>query len=227
MANCVNSASSMHFEALRALSSFRHRFLTRHPTAHVDAERDEAIQNLRAWHLEEVSHLGFGVANLRLTEQVHGAGVAVIESQDAPAMQLGMDGMVTRLPGVVLGIYVADCAAVYLADPVNGACGLVHSGKKGTELGITIAALELMQERFGTRLADVRVQVSPCIRPPAYEVDFAAEIRRQCLAFGIHPHHFHDSGVCTSSDLQRFYSYRMEKGRTGRMLALLGKPAAL
>jgi copper oxidase (laccase) domain-containing protein len=30
-----------------------------------------------------------------------------------------------------------------------------------------------------------------------------------------------DSGENTGSDLNRFYSYRMEKGLTGRMLALL------
>ena len=32
----------------------------------------------------------------------------------------------------------------------------------------------------------------------------------------------HDDGECTACDLEQFYSYRMEKGRTGRMLALLG-----
>jgi copper oxidase (laccase) domain-containing protein len=40
----------------------------------------------------------------------------------------------------------------------------------------------------------------------------------------VRPEHLADAGVCTSGDLRRYYSYRMEKGRTGRMLALLGKP---
>jgi copper oxidase (laccase) domain-containing protein len=31
----------------------------------------------------------------------------------------------------------------------------------------------------------------------------------------------HDSGVCTACHLNAYYSYRAEKGRTGRMLALL------
>jgi copper oxidase (laccase) domain-containing protein len=42
---------------------------------------------------------------------------------------------------------------------------------------------------------------------------------------GVPPGQVHDNGECTSSDLQRFYSYRMEKGRTGRMLALMGRPS--
>ena len=64
------------------------------------------------------------------------------------------------------------------------------------------------------------VQLSPCIRPPHYEVDFAAEIIRQCRALGVQ--HIHDSGTCTACDLARYYSYRAEQGKTGRMLAVIG-----
>ena len=32
-----------------------------------------------------------------------------------------------------------------------------------------------------------------------------------------------DSGICTGAEVDRYYSYRIEKGRTGRMLALLGR----
>ena len=42
----------------------------------------------------------------------------------------------TNVRGLCLGVYVADCCAIYLADPVKRAIGLLHSGKKGTELGI-------------------------------------------------------------------------------------------
>jgi copper oxidase (laccase) domain-containing protein len=51
-------------------------------------------------------------------------------------------------------------------------------------------------------------------------VDFAAEIVRQCRALRVQ--HIHDSGICTACDLGRYYSYRAEKGKTGRMLAVLG-----
>ncbi|MDB4412825.1 polyphenol oxidase family protein, partial [bacterium] len=59
--------------------------------------------------------------------------------------------------------------------------------------------------------------------PPHYEIDFAATIREQALDAGVPPTRYHDIGLCTASDLGRFYSYRIEKGNTGRMLALLGK----
>jgi hypothetical protein len=77
-----------------------------------------------------------------------------------------------------------------------------------------------MIDRFGSDPADFVVHLSPCIRPPHYEVDFAAEIVQQCRALGVSE--IHDSGVCTAGDLDRYYSYRAEKGKTGRMLALLG-----
>ena len=77
-----------------------------------------------------------------------------------------------------------------------------------------------MKEQFGSDPGDLVVQLSPCIRPPHYEIDFAAQIRQQCREAGVNQ--IHDSGVCTACDLNSYYSYRAEKGKTGRMLALLG-----
>ncbi len=76
-----------------------------------------------------------------------------------------------------------------------------------------------MGKAFGSVPADLVVQLSPCIRPPHYEIDFAAEIVRQCREAGVTA--VHDCNICTACDLNRYYSYRAEKGRTGRMLALL------
>jgi copper oxidase (laccase) domain-containing protein len=63
------------------------------------------------------------------------------------------------------------------------------------------------------------VQLSPCIRPPFYEVDFAAQIVAQLKAGGVR--RIYDCGENTGADLERFYSYRVERGLTGRMLAFL------
>jgi polyphenol oxidase len=203
-----------------ALSSWGHAFTERHPSIEVNVERAEALARLHPWHTEVVSQL-FPGKSLRTAEQIHGAGVAHVTAA-SPYCSAGADALITADPSVVLGIYVADCCAVYLADERTGAVGLVHSGKKGTELRITTQhTLALMQREFGTRPQDVIAQLSPCIRPPAYEVDFAADIRTHCAEAGIPRQQIHDEGTCTSRDLQRFYSYRAELGKTGRMLALL------
>jgi len=152
-------------------------------------------------------------------QQVHRNEIGVVESANEDECFAGCDGLITNQRGVCLGIYVADCCAVYLIDPVRRAIGLVHSGKKGTELGVVPKAIERMISEFGSRPSDLIVQLSPCIRPPHYEIDFAAEIVRQCRDLGVSS--VHDARVCTACDLERYYSYRAEKGRTGRMLAFL------
>ena len=212
----------MTFPLLDSLPVFAHRFTLRHPTIPVDADREEVVKRLLAWHREQAVEMGFASEHLCLTQQVHGAKVAVVEGAFGTSIA-GADGLITATPGALLGIYVADCCAVYLADPVSGACGLLHSGKKGSELGIAGVAIKQMEEHFGSRPENIRVQLSPCIRPPAYEVDFAAQIRQTCLEAGVLPQHLNDCGLCTAQDDRRFYSYRMEKGRTGRMLAMLGR----
>lgn len=212
----------MTFPALAALPGFAHRFTLRHPDIDVDAERTVVVERLWAWHREQADELGFTAKTLCLAQQVHGAEVAVV-SDPPTGIIPGVDGIVSDSRGLAIGIYVADCCAVFLADARIGAFGVVHSGKKGSELGITANAIEKMRRHFGSHPADLHVQLSPCIRPPAYEIDFAAQIKKQALDAGVPVTQVHDTGVCTSSDLQRFYSYRMEKGRTGRMLALFGR----
>ena len=137
-------------------------------------------------------------------------------------MNAGVDGLITNVPGLALEIVVADCCAVYLIDPVNRALGLVHSGKKGTEAEIAVTAIKRMGEAYGSKPGEMMVRLSPCIRPPAYEVDIAAQIRAQVVGAGVATDSVRDDGACTGSDLDRYYSYRVEKGATGRMLAVLG-----
>ncbi|MCW1921793.1 polyphenol oxidase family protein [Luteolibacter arcticus] len=189
-------------------------------------DRDETLGNLRPLH-EEMIRREFGRAQWWRAEQVHGNGVAVVPVDSVPTRMAGdglpvvtgVDGLVTVAPGEILGIYVADCGAIWMADRKTGAVGLLHSGKKGTELNILGEAIRLMGDRFDTRAEDLVVVLGPCIRPPDYEIDFAAEIARQATAAGVGE--FHDEGENTACDLTRHYSYRVEKGCTGRMLALI------
>jgi copper oxidase (laccase) domain-containing protein len=80
-------------------------------------------------------------------------------------------------------------------------------------------AIEEMRTEFGSRPADLIVQLGPCIRPPHYEIDFARQILADARAAGVQE--VHDCGVCTACPPARYDSYRRELGKTGRMLALL------
>jgi hypothetical protein len=188
----------------------------------IELSRDKAVvlENLDQVHREARRALGLGERKFVTARQVHGDKIVVINVGLAGDKCFeGCDGLITNQQDVCLGVYVADCCAVYLVDQNNRAIGLVHSGKKGTALGVVRNAVTSMRKEFGVTAGDLIAQLSPCIRPPHYEIDFAAEIVRQCGDAGINE--IHDTGVCTACDLEHYYSYRAEKGRTGRMLALL------
>lgn len=192
----------------------------------VGCGRDEAMIRLRphheAWMREQDGGDGGGWWR---AEQVHGNRVAVVPgaqtrvAADGLPVVSGVDGLLTATPGVSLAIYVADCGPIWLADPVRRAVGLLHSGKKGTESGILEVAVGMMCDAFGSDPADLTVVLGPCIRPPDYELDFAAMIGRQSAALGIAG--YFDCGLNTASDLESHYSYRREMGKTGRMLATI------
>jgi copper oxidase (laccase) domain-containing protein len=216
-----NSSLAERFPALESNGGTISAFVRRVPGIDVAHDKAEALRRLDAVHGAVRVELGMGDWPLMTAEQVHGDRIGIIDAPVAEDRSFAKcDGLITNQPQVALGIYVADCCAVYLVDPVKHVVGLVHSGKKGSELGIAGAALDQMRDRFGSSMSEMIVQLSPCIRPPHYEIDFAASIVEQCRARGVTQ--IHDSGVCTACDLDSFYSYRAEKGRTGRMLALVG-----
>jgi hypothetical protein len=209
------------FPALDAVANVRHGFIARIPGIDVSADKAEALQRLDAIHRQYRGEIRMGDWPLLTAQQVHGDKIAVVDQPVAQGREFaGCDGLITNQRKIALGIYVADCGAVYIVDPKTPAIGLVHSGKKGTELGIAAKAISQMRRHFGSDPADLIVALSPCIRPPHYEIDFAAKIVHQCRNAGVKE--IQDSGICTACDVDRYYSYRAEKGKTGRMLALLG-----
>jgi len=189
----------------------------------ITGDRDHAMDQLRPWHTAAIEDAMGSAAEWWRAEQIHGTDLAVVPgcptliAPDGLPVVPGVDGLISRHPGIVLSIYVADCGAIWLADRRTRAVGLLHSGKKGTEGNILEKALTAMRDHFGTRPADVIAVLSPCIRPPDYEVDFATDIGKQAANIGIGL--FVDCGLNTASDLTRFYSYRKELGKTGRMMA--------
>ncbi len=209
------------FPALTATNVCRHAFIERIPGIDVSHDKAEVLKRLDAVHREARYEIGMVDWPLLTAQQIHGDKIAIVDKPVVGDKELGgCDGIVTNQKKIALGIHVADCCAVYIVDPNRSAIGLVHSGKRGTELAIASKAIQRMRENFGSNPVELIVQLSPCIRPPHYEIDFAAKIIEQCRAAGVKK--IHDSGVCTACDIDRYYSYRAEKGKTGRMLALVG-----
>jgi len=207
------------FPALCEVPWLRHGFIQRMPGLDVKTERSEALARLEEHQRETIAQIGLGKKKLIIAHQVHGNRVVRVDASDATPIA-DCDGLLTNDPNVALGVYTADCGAIFLVDPEHRAIGLLHSGKKGTELEILTNAISEMVARFDTQPAELIVQLAPCIRPPHYEIDFAAQIRSQAYAAGVK--HYVDCETSTATDRETYYSYRMELGKTGRLLSVLG-----
>lgn len=183
-------------------------------------DKEEGLVSLEPFHRQAVERLGFDWSQLWRAEQVHGGELGMVEVSSGSADTLkGVDGLISHLPSELLGIYVADCGLIWLADQRTGAVALLHSGRKGTEEGILPNAVAAMGKSFGSRPEDLIGVLGPCIRPPHYEVNISKMIALQASEVGLGQ--FHDCGICTGSEVSCHYSYRIEKGLTGRMLGLL------
>jgi YfiH family protein len=194
------------FPALR-LPGLHHGFTTR--SAGELAQLEEEMKSSYA-------ALGFPIEPAAWGAQPHGNRIAAVT---APGRIPAVDALSTNVRGLPLLVRVADCGPVYFYDPVRQVIALAHSGRKGTEGNIVGETIAHLETTHGSRPAELIVQLGPCIRPPHYEVDFAAEIGRQARRAGVV--HYSDCGRCTACDLTRYYSYRAEKGKTGRMWAVL------
>ncbi|MFH1067528.1 MAG: polyphenol oxidase family protein [bacterium] len=195
-------------------------YLTFQPLVLPDLRHAFTLRDERGSSVKTLENCGFSAASFVLAEQPHGSRVALVDCSHRGQTVPDVDALITRDAEVSLVIRTADCGPVFLFDSVQRAIGLVHSGKKGTEADVLTATIRAMEKSFHTRAKDVRVVLGPCIRPPHYETDFASEIARQARRAGVG--FFHDEGWNTAADLSRFYSYRAEKGKTGRHYSVLG-----
>ena len=165
------------------------------------------------------------------------------------------DGLVTNIPLTPLFIMVADCIPVLIADPIAKAIGAVHAGWRGTQQEILKVAIEMMQENYGSLPQDIHIGIGSGIGMKRFEVGpevaeaFALQIdlkdtqvalqkgekfhldlqeinQRQALKLGVRQANISRLAHCTYERSDLFFSYRRDKGVTGRLGAVicLGQP---
>lgn len=165
--------------------------------------------------------------------QVHSAEVIAV---DAPLKGQApkADGLVTKTPGIVLGVLSADCGPLLFADKEAGVVGAAHAGWKGAFTDIAARTIEAM-EALGARRSDIVTSLGPSISASNYEVGpefverFTSADHRHAQWFSPSERQGHamfdlqgftiaklnEAGVaadltghCTYEDEKRFYSYR-------------------
>lgn len=75
------------------------------------------------------------------------------------------DGITTNQKGVTIAALGADCIPIVFADPVKKACGVAHSGWKGTLLGVAMATVNAMIAEYGCSVDDIIVVLGPSVGP--------------------------------------------------------------
>jgi len=220
----MSKYSPAYLERINAYPGNFARFITRVPGVELTTDRAAVISALTPAHEQVLQEGGIDPKMLRRAQQVHGNKVALVGDIGCSYPVEGVDGLFCGSKAdCCLGIYVADCAAVWVYDTVTGCRGLIHSGKLGTQQNIAGELLHAMRKTLGVQAVNCMAVISPCIRPPHYEVDIATAIKEELTAAGVLKENIIDSGLDTAADLDSFYSYRIEKGKTGRMLALFGR----
>ena len=101
--------------------------------------------------------------------QVHSPDVAVAEAPWDQASRPKADAIVTRTPGLAIGVTTADCGPILFADPAAQVIGAAHAGWKGALTGVLESTLDEM-ERLGAQRSRVVAAIGPLIRQPSYEV---------------------------------------------------------
>jgi YfiH family protein len=172
--------------------------------------------------------------------QVH--GTQVIDAGGAAPGDTA-DASFTRQPGVVSAVLTADCLPVLFCDTAGSCVAAAHAGWRGLAAGVLEATIAAMAVEPGRLMA----WLGPAIGPAAFAVgaevraafvdqhplahsafqavrgghwlaDLYALARIRLAAAGVPA--VSGGGLCTSTDVERFYSYRRD-GVTGRMAALI------
>ena len=122
--------------------------------------------------------IGCNKNNLILLNQIHSNNVFKITK--IPKKKLKGDSLVTNKKGIALGILTADCAPVFIYDPVNNLISALHAGWKGAYKKIVSTTLRKFKSS-GSNFNDLIVVIGPCIGKDNYEVrnDFLDKFIKQ------------------------------------------------
>jgi YfiH family protein len=134
--------------------------------------------------------------------------------------------MVTRQPGIALGILTADCAPVLFADAQAGIIGAAHAGWRGALSGVLEATVEAMAA-LGAEPRRIAAGIGPAIQQPSYEVGpefpapFLAEdgVNADLFRAAARPGHF-------LFDLTRYVERKLEHLALARIERAQGDTAA-
>jgi YfiH family protein len=234
--------------SLAALPGIRHAFFTReggvseglYATLNGGIGSNDVPERVTENRARMAAAIGVKPDHFLTAYQVHSPEVAVVEKPWPLNDRPRVDALVTRVPGIGLGISTADCGPVLFADSEAGVIGAAHAGWRGALAGVLERTIEAMQ-KLGAGRSRIVAAAGPMIRQPSYEVgadlvqrfvaadagnarffapgrpghamfDLPGYIAERLARAGVEQ--VEDLGLCTYADPARFYSYRRTTHRS-------------
>ncbi len=201
-------------------------------------------ERVRENHRRLAERVGYDVARLHQTSQVHGAAVWCPREDTSPedSRAIEADAIVARHAGMAAGVRVADCVPILLASPVTGHVAAVHAGWRGVAKRIVAETLRELSDTPRRVVAAVGPSIGPCcfevgddvadeiaaasdpsvvIRVPGEKprVDLWRAVEAQLQGLGVRA--VDSMRRCTRCDAERFYSFRRDGQRSGRLLGVI------
>jgi len=222
-----------------------HGFSTRIPSGNKQSREESIDQQRRLFG----SILGIRAPFLLHIRQVHGERIFVAQGP-LPSLSAGeYDGAISRSAEVALSVVTADCLPILIYEYNKKIIGAVHAGWRGTVLGVLQNALAAIQREFGGSPGDCLILLGPSLRPCCFEIQqdvleilkiklpYWTEVVKmvqgkiffdlqmanllQAREMGVPREGIWSLDLCTFCQPGWFYSYRRDKGQTGRMVSMI------
>ena len=162
---------------LSAVPGLRHAFFTREGgvSSGIYASLNGGVGSSDdAAHVTEnrrrmAEHLSVAPARFLTVFQIHSPDVAIATAPWDTESRPRADAMVTKIPGLAIGVTAADCGPILFADPMARVIGAAHAGWKGAFGGVLENTIGAMEE-LGAARGGIIAAIGPLIRQPSYEV---------------------------------------------------------
>jgi len=174
---------------LKRMPGIRHGFFTRaggiseglYTALNCGPGSSDEATRIAANRARVAEHLGAKHADIVTLYQVHGATALTLTDPVTADNRPKADAVVTRTPGLAIGVLTADCTPVLFADPEARVIGAAHAGWRGALAGVLEAAITEMQ-RQGAQRDRICAAVGPAINQESYEVgpEFEAALIESC-----------------------------------------------
>jgi polyphenol oxidase len=106
---------------------------------------------------------------VRVVKEDDGALEGRLQTEEGKAVMEG-DGLITDVPGVLLGVGTADCVPVLVLDVAKRVVAAFHAGWRGTAARIVERGVATMKDEYGSQTMDMVAAVGPSIGPCCYTV---------------------------------------------------------